>query len=432
MNVLHIVAGDLNGGAARGAYWLHRGLREIGVDSHLLTNSHETHGDDSVTSVCVGRRARVLGMVRAQLDVLPAELYRNKASGYFSTGLVGIDFRQSEAYRAADIIHLHWINGGLVNLRHLARINKPVIWTLRDMWPMTGGCHYTMGCDRFTTGCGECRHLGSQSKVDLSHLVWRRKRKYLPKALKLVGISEWLSGEARRSGLFMHHDVRTISNAVDLSAFFPLDKRVARNLLGLDTTKTIVLCGSTSAKDPYKSFGHYLRALDELDPARYHLCFFGKLDARIAETLALRFDCTSFGFLHDEISLRMVYSAADMFVAPSVMEAFGKTLVEAMACGTPVVCFDATGPKDIVTHQRDGFAATPFDPVSLAEGIDWVARHDDYESLRQRAIEKAHERFDTRVIARQYQQLYHEVLVPHLPQAFDLMRSSPDMQVPNG
>ncbi|WP_462380533.1 glycosyltransferase family 4 protein [Pseudomonas sp. Marseille-QA0892] len=432
MNVLHIVAGDLNGGAARGAYWLHRGLRDIGVNSHLLTNSHDTHGDDSVSSVCVGRRGRVIGMVRAQLDVLPAELYRHKAPGYFSTGLVGIDFLQSAAYRAADIIHLHWINGGLVNLRHLARIDKPVIWTLRDMWPMTGGCHYTMGCERFTSACGECKHLASRSKVDLSHLLWRRKRKYLPKALKLVGISDWLSGEARRSGLFKHHDVRTISNAVDLSAFFPLDKRVARNLLGLDTDKTIVLCGSTNARDPYKGFGHYLDALNELDPARYHLCFFGKLEARIAETLALRFDCTSFGFLHDEVSLRLVYSAADMFVAPSVMEAFGKTLVEAMACGTPVVCFGATGPKDIVTHRHDGFAADPFDPVSLAEGIDWIARHEDYRTLRQRAIEKVRERFDTRVIARQYQQLYQEVMVPHLPQAFDVVRSAPDMRIPNG
>jgi glycosyltransferase involved in cell wall biosynthesis len=408
MNVLHIVAGDINGGAARGAYWLHQGLRAIGVDSQVFTNSQDTHNDPSVITTSRSKKDKVISVLRSQADGSVANLYRRRQSGLFSTGLIGVDFSRSAEYKAADIVHLHWINGGFVNMKHLAKVDKPIVWTMRDMWPMTGGCHYTMGCDKYMQACGQCAHLGSNSERDLSRFVHNRKARLLPKSIKLVGISEWLSDQARKSGLFRDFDVRTISNNVDCSEFFPLDKAIARQLLGLNTSKKIVLCGSTNANDPYKGFGKYLEALDHLDPEEYHLCFFGKLDTKIAN--ALRFEYTSFGFLHDSISLRLVYSAADVFVAPSVMEAFGKTLTEAMACGTPVVCFDATGPKDIVTHQNDGFKATPFEPASMAEGIRWVTHHDNYQGLRQRAIEKVQQQFDSLVIARQYQQLYQEAL----------------------
>ena len=118
------------------------------------------------------------------------------------------------------------------------------------------------------------------------------------------------------------------------------------------------------------------------------------------------------GFLSDTLSLRLLYAAADVFVAPSLMDAFGKTLAEAMACGTPVVCFDATGPKDIVEHRVTGYKATPFDPADLAAGIQWVLDlpREWHDALRRDARERAVKRFDSRVIAGQYKALYEEML----------------------
>lgn len=408
MKVLHLVAGELTGGAARGAYWLHQGLRSLGVDSLVYTNSQITHGDTSVVSVSRSKKDKIISIARSQADQAFASFYRGRQSGMFSAGVMGADFTDSTECRQADVVHLHWINGGFVDMKHLAKLRKPVVWTMRDMWPMTGGCHYAMGCEKFITGCGSCDQLGSTSDRDLSRFVLNRKRKYLPKSMKMIGISDWVSEQARQSLLFRDFDVRTIHNNVDANEFFPLDKPLARQLLGLNTEKKIILTGCTSAKDIYKGFGKYLEMLKHLDPAKYHLCFFGKLDQSIADGLG--FDYTSFGYLHDSISLRLLYSAADVFIAPSLMEAFGKTLAEAMGCGTPVVCFDATGPKDIVTHQHDGYKAAPFEARGLAEGVEWVTGEADYPQLAANAREKIVSTFDSPVIARQYRALYEEML----------------------
>lgn len=408
MKVLHLVAGELTGGAARGAYWLHQGLRSLGVDSLVYTNSQVTHGDTSVVSVSRSKKDKIISIARSQADQAFASLYRGRPSGMFSAGVMGADFTDSAECREADVVHLHWVNGGFVDMKHLAKLHKPVVWTMRDMWPMTGGCHYAMGCEKFTTGCGSCEQLGSTSDRDLSRFVLNRKRKYLPKSMKMIGISDWVSEQARQSLLFRDFDVRTIHNNVDASEFFPLDKSLARQLLGLNTEKQIILTGCTSAKDTYKGFGKYLEMLEHLDPAKYHLCFFGKLDQSIADGLG--FDYTSFGYLHDSISLRLLYSAADVFIAPSLMEAFGKTLAEAMGCGTPVVCFDATGPKDIVTHLHDGYKAAPFEARGLAEGVEWITGEADYSTLARNARDKITSTFDSPVIARQYQALYEEML----------------------
>jgi len=123
----------------------------------------------------------------------------------------------------------------------------------------------------------------------------------------------------------------------------------------------------------------------------------------------LGFGYKNFGFLYDLVSLRLLYSGADVFVAPSIMDAFGKTIAESMACGTPVVCFDVTGPKDIVTHKIDGYLAKPFDTDDLANGIEWIINNEDYDKLCRNAREKVLREFDSKVVARKYIKLYEEV-----------------------
>jgi glycosyltransferase involved in cell wall biosynthesis len=408
VKVLHIVAGDLSGGAARGAYWLHGGLRELGVDSKVFTNSKSTLGDESVVTTTKSKKDKAFNMIRGQLDNLLLLLYTKRKRIIFSTGVFGIDFTKTKEYEEADIIHLHWINAGFVNIKHLSKIDKPIVWTMRDMWPLTGGCHYAMECEKYKIGCGNCEQLQSNSSYDLSKFVLNRKKKYLPKTMKLVGISHWLSEKAKESELFKEFDIRTISNNIDTSEFFPVEKKIARDILGIKTQKKIVLVGSTSLKDFYKGFGKFQESVKELDENKYFLCFFGNVDKNLAEELG--FEYKSFGYLNDNISLRLAYSSADVFVAPSLMDAFGKTLAESMACGTPVVCFDATGPKDIVTHKIDGYKAKPFESEDLACGIEWVLNAPNYDELCQNAREKVLIKFDSKVVAEKYLELYEEVL----------------------
>ncbi|MCK4842956.1 MAG: glycosyltransferase family 4 protein [Methylococcales bacterium] len=406
MKILHIVAGDLRGGAARGAYWLHHALIEFGIDSKVFTNSNTTLGDDCVISTTQTKKDKLSNIFRIQIEQLIVRLYKNQ--NIFSTGVFGIDFTKIKEYKEADIIHLHWINGSFINIKHLSKIDKPIIWTMRDMWPMTGGCHYAMECVKYKIGCGSCEQLNRNSNYDLSKFILNRKKKYLPKIMKIVGISNWLSQKAKESLLFKDFDIRIISNNIDTKAFFPLEKKIAKDILGIKTDKKIILLGSAILKDFYKGLGKYLEAINLLDNNKYFLCFFGNVDKSIGDNLG--FEYKNFGYLNDNISLRLAYSCANVFVAPSLMDAFGKTLAESMSCGTPVVCFDATGPKDIVTHKKDGYKAKPFKSEDLASGIVWVLNADNYDELCQNARKKVLKEFEAKVVAKKYIELYEGIL----------------------
>ncbi len=412
MKIVHVVSGDLGGGAARGAYWLHKGLRELGVDSIILTNAEDTWGDKSIYSIAVSKKEKILNFFRGESDSLIQTPYWKRKKLIFSTGLCGFDFRNLKVFKEAEIIHLHWINHGLTNIRHLKKIKKPIVWTMRDMWPMTGGCHYALTCDHYIYGCGKCPQLNSRLEYDLSRLIFKRKQHYIPPNTKLVGISRWLSDCARKSALFHDYDIRTIHNNINTRKFFPVPKPIARQMVGLPLEKPVLLVGAQHVNDFYKGFDIYLRAIPKLD-SKPLLLFFGNLSDALIEPFKL--DFMNLGFLHDTISLRLAYSAADLFVAPSRMDAFGKTLAEAMACGTPVVCFDATGPGDIVDHMKNGYKATPFEPEDLARGIEWVLGHPEPEVLSRNAREKVLRNFDHLVVAMKHIELYREILTESTP-----------------
>ena len=157
------------------------------------------------------------------------------------------------------------------------------------MWPMIGGCHYAMECDKYKTGYGNCEQLKSKSNYDLSKIVLNRKKKYLPKGMKVVGISHWLSSEAKKSALFKDFDIRTISNNIDTKEFFPVNKEIAKERLGIKTNKKIILVGSTSLKDFYKGFSKYLEAIRFLDGNKYYLCFFGNIDKKTVDSLGFEY-----------------------------------------------------------------------------------------------------------------------------------------------
>lgn len=409
MKVLHLVAGELHGGAARGAYWLHQALRDLGVDSMILTNAKDNLGDASVISLTDSVPGKLKLAILARLGQIPVRAYRKRQNRIFSTGFDGIDFTRHPAYAPADVVHLHWVNG-LVSSRALRKVKKPVIWTLRDMWPFTGGCHYAMECEKFTEGCGRCPQLGSTRERDLTRLVLRHKQASLPENIRIVGISRWLSDCASKSAVFRACQVTTISNNVDTRLFSPSPRNLARQALGLDEGKKVVLIGAQCVDDFYKGFDLFLEAFKSLGKENVHVLMFGRSGDSHLESLGVQ--TTSLGYLSDTNALRTAYSAADVFVAPSRADAFGKTLVEAMSCGTPVVCFDATGPRDIVEHRISGYLAEPFSALDLAQGMQWVLDQsaEAHAELCRSARARAQQRFDSQVIAKAYLALYRDAL----------------------
>lgn len=410
MKVTHIFNGPFHGGAARGAYALHQSLRELGIDSRVVSSCKLPEEPETVASSSWTGIDWIEQRVRRRIDSTFLRLrYPNRQRTTFSLAIAGAPISRHPWVRNADIVHLHWINGGLVRLEDIARIEKPIVWTMRDMWPMTGGCHYAFDCPGFESLCGRCPQLNSLVDRDISRSLMHGKRDvYARSDITYVGISEWVSQMARKSNAIPNDSrVLTIPNAIPTASFEPVDSTAVRRKYGLPEDMPIVLLGATSVQSAYKGFD-LARAALALLSFRVFVVLFGKDSEDVAGTLP---EAKGFGTIRSDEMLSELYSAADVFVAPSVAEAFGKTIVESMSCRTPVVAFNATGPGSIIDHKTNGYLAQAFDPLDLAAGIRWTLEDEHRrEDVGRAAREKVLNEFDYSVVAPQYVDLYREIL----------------------
>lgn len=413
MRPLLINSEDLRGGAARAAYRLHLALRGIDVDARMLVQVK--HGD--ALSVLGPENAWQLltAPLRPAVDLFPLLAYRRRGRETFYPGWLPDRMVRRASALAPDLVHLHWITGAAVNVRSLRKFARPLVWTLHDMWAFTGGCHYDDGCGRYASGCGNCPVLASTHKYDLSRLGWRRKRKaYRGLPLHVVTPSRWLGELARNSPLLDGFPVTVIPNAIDTEIFRPLPKAMARELLGLPKDRHIVLFAALRAtsetRKGYRFLEEALRIL-AIQPlaARTTAVVLGA--SAPTERPDFGIDSRFLGTLTDDLSLALAYSAADVFVAPSVQENLSNTVMEALACGTPAVAFRVGGMPDMIEHQKNGYLAQPFDVADLARGMAWVLEDNDRRNaLSAHARDKVLAEFESQKIARRHLAIYEQVI----------------------
>lgn len=414
MRVVHLNTWDIQGGAARGVYWLHKGLQHAGVDS-ILFSEHKLSDDPSVIGIeCRRTRDRLLREMRTYLNTFPLRRYQNKSSQMFSVARYSENIEKQIRQLNPDIINLHWICDGFLSPELIAKFNQPIVWTLRDMWPFTGGCHYAGECTRYKASCGACPHLGSNQERDLSRAIWERKRQSWQNVeITLVAISHWLADCAKRSSLFQNSRIEVIPNSVDAS-FKPRPKAIVRDFLGLPQNKQIILFSALKAtSDKRKGFSYLVSSLKKLSGSdikkQIELVVVGASEPKHSFDLGIK--ANYLGILNDNLTLAMAYAAADVAIVPSLQEALGKTAIEALACGTPVVCFDTTGLKDIVEHQETGYRAEFCNSEDLAKGIIWVLQSSSrWHILSQQARAKVEREFTQEVQAQAYLKLYRELL----------------------
>ncbi len=416
MRVLHLSTSDVVGGAARAAYRLHAGLRSTGVDSQMLVQRKS--GDNPFVHSPSSRGARAFGQFRSHLDAMPLALFPRRSAGLFSLGWLPGNLVGRITARSPDIVHLHWVSSGFLRLESLRGIRRPMVWTLHDMWALTGGCHYAGDCRRYEIGCGACPQLGRKWERDLSWWVWRRKQKawgQLP--LTIVTPSRWLAETARQSPLLRDFKTIVIPNGLDTKKFKPIDRLLARQILSLPQNKRLILFGAAGGTlERRKGFDLLQAALPLVakDPnlkGDVELVVFGASEP--AKPAGLPFRVHYVGTLADEISLAILYAAVDVFVAPSREDNLPNTIVEAMGCGTPCVAFNIGGMPDMIEPGRNGYLATPFEVDDLARGIAWVladqARH---QALSLRAREKCLAEFSLHTQAARCLELYRTLLPP--------------------
>jgi glycosyltransferase involved in cell wall biosynthesis len=425
MKVCLLNYSDGGGGAHIAAYRLHQGLRQLHVDSTVLVS--EKTLDDITVLAKKNRLAKVWGKVAPILDRMPVSLYPIPNNLTYSAQWLPDRISPRIARINPDIINLHWVNSGYLQIETLAKFNKPIVWTLHDMWAFTGGCHYSGQCERYTNSCGACPQLESERDWDLSRWIWKRKSKSWKNLnLTILTPSQWLADCARQSSLFHGLRIEVIPNSLDTQCYKPIEPKLARDLLNLPQDKQFILFGSVHAiSDARKGFQFLLPSLQKLSQTegkeQIEILIFGASEPK--DPIDFGFKVHYLGKQNDDISLSLLYSAADVFVAPSLEDNLPNTIMEALACGTPCVTFNIGGMPDMIEHRRNGYLAKPFDTEDLAQGISWVLSDQGrYQELAKYSRNKVEKEFTQEIQANRYLSLFEGLIKPKIDE--NIYRSS--------
>lgn len=414
MRILHLNTYDSFGGAARGTYFLHLGLLKEHVDSRLGVLIKDT-GDASVSVLSLGKGIREKAFNYANhlhTKFLRARYPRMDPGNFSHYFLSRFNLDRALKEHKPDILHVHWVNDGFLNPRDLLGLRLPIVLTLRDLWFETGGCHYPLGCRRFTGNCGRCPVLGSGRDRDPSSRQKRLKRKLAAREnVHPVAISEWMRGEMEASGGGHRNPVRVIPNCIPFDDFQILGKAEARKALGFEASGPYVVLPSLNPwGDERKGAALAFQALSSVagksNPVNL-VTVGGKVPGEF-EAAGVR--NLSLEPLGEARSINLMYSCADLVLVPSVYEAFGKVTVEALACGRPVVAFAGTGADDIIEPGENGYLAANGDTADYARLLARsLERLEAFGESAEIIRESARTRFSSSAIARKYIELYKSV-----------------------
>jgi glycosyltransferase involved in cell wall biosynthesis len=372
MRIVEIATNDLRGGAARSAYRLHQGLRRAGIDATMLVRWKQSN-DDSVRALdehwC---DPALLERERALRQRWVRENRTDFSDTLFSLGSPSISLVQHPLVVAADVVHLHWVANflGPASFEQLARLDKPIVWTLHDEWGYTGGCHYRNGCDQCFSRCSECPQLREDplglvpTLFDERIIAWRRAN------LTVVGPSRWIADCARRSAILGRHPQRVIPYGLDTSTFRPAsadERRRFRDFHDIPHDAVVLAFGVDRVGERRKGYEHLSAALELAARRLRNVVILRFGDASGTRTPSL--PTVDLGMLHDDRSLALAYGASDCFVLPTLEDNLPNGVLESMACATPVIAYATGGVPDLVDSTRHGLLVPTGDMAALAEAL---------------------------------------------------------------
>ena len=416
MRVLIINTTERQGGPAIAAYRLTEALKNNGIKAKMLVRRKST---DQLTTVLAERSlGNRLTMLWERIAMLWHTHLRRNRIYTLDLGYSGGDITELPEFKQADVIHLHWVNDGMLSLASIEKIiasGKPIVWTLHDMWPFTGVCHYAHDCDHYTEHCHECPQLGSRKHRDAAFHTFERKGRLLQGAhIRFIACSRWLGNMASNSRLLRGKKIECIPNAININLFRPRNKQQAREALGLPTDKRLVLFSSHILSDERKGF-HYLKEatirLKEEHPEWTDLLgivIVGKnMDSAMCHDIP--FDVYPLNYIADEKKMVDVYNAVDLYAIPSLQDNLPNTVVEAMACGVPCIGFNVGGIPEMIDHLHNGYIAEYKNVNDLAAGIHWLLTEGEYNILSREAARKAASTYGESSVAMKYIGIYNQL-----------------------
>lgn len=418
MKILHISTYDVRGGAARAAFRLHIGLVNDGIESEMLVQK-KISMDPTVHTPYGSKLGELYVKLRSHVNTLVQKLQKTDNPSLHSVNILPSGLHRLINKSNVNIVHIHWINKEMISIKEISRIKKPIVWTFHDMWAFSGAEHIDplSLAERSKEGYNNKNRPENHKGIDIDRWTWNRKMKYWANLnMYVVTPSKWLADCVQKSVLFEQKKVLIIPNGLDTNLFKPTNKEEARKILNLPQNKKIITFGALEMNSDSNK-GYYLlkEALKRYINSgimKERLYFsvigdiqnnnFGKIGG-----VATRF----FGVINNDNLLSLIYSASDVIIIPSKVEAFGQIASEAFSCGTPVVAFNTSGLKDIVDHKKNGYLAEPYDPEGLAEGIAWILEDNDkLNKLRNAARYKALSEFDIKKVSKKYTLLYKAIL----------------------
>ena len=417
MRVLIVNTSEKTGGAAVAAHRLMEALNNHGVKAKMLVRDKQT---DNLSVVGLPKSPLLRWHFLWERFVVFCHLHFSRKHLFeIDIANAGTDITRLPEFKEADIIHLHWINQGMLSLKDIRKIlrsGKPVVWTMHDIWPATAICHYTRGCNYYKSQCRRCQLLpGGGGDKDLSSKLWRRKQRLLEEEnLFYVTCSRWLEGEARQSALLKGKSITNIPNAIDSRVFRPTDKTAAREQLGLPVDKQVILFVSQRVTDQRKGVSFFIEAVNSLaaaDPSwreRVVVAILGGHADEVASQLTV--PAFPLGYVSDEKTIVAVYNATDVYVTPSLEDNLPNTIMEAMACGVPSVGFNVGGIPEEIDHKKNGYVAAYRDGRDLARGIEWVLCEADAVELQHQCLRKVAQNYSQSAVALRYVEVYNQAL----------------------
>ncbi len=411
LSVVHLAQSDSEGGANRAAYRIHKNLQLIGLRSTFHVGRQ--HLDDvSVIPAHLPGVGLLASDIVAYINALQLRSYPRRLPTPFSPVGLRYGLLDRKLFTEADVVCAHWIAGAFLNFSQLETIEKPIVWRLSDIWPFSGGCHYPGTCEGFEQECGTCPQLASDKENDLSRSgIKARSKSFARLNLTIAAPSRWIADLARRSRLFGERRIEHIPTGVDLKVFRPRDRLEARRRFDLPENGQIVLFGAlASTQDPRKGYVQLVRAMQILaSSGRQNLTlviFGGTVEGAASEIGGI--SVHHLGQVNSEELLSFVYSAADLLIAPFLEDNLPNVVIEAIACGTPVVAFEAGGIPDAVDHGMNGYLAPVGCVTKLATYVLMLLDHND-DRFRIAAREIAIKRFDIAVCSRSYGALFRDL-----------------------
>lgn len=410
MRVLIVNTSERTGGAAVAASRLMKALNNNGVKAKMLVRDKES---DSLTVVGLPKSPMLHWHFLWERLVIFCRLHFSRKHLFeIDIANTGSDITKLREFQEADVIHLHWINQGMLSLNGICKIlrsGKPVVWTMHDIWPATGICHLTLGCHYFVNRCANCKYLpGGGGSNDLASRIWQKKQQMqVDENIYYVACSRWLESEAKTSALLKGQKITSIPNPIDTHIYKKGSKEEARQRLGLPLDKKLILFASQRVTNENKGMSYLIEACRQLSD-QCEVVILGGHAEEVVEQLPMK--AYPLGYVNEEQRIVDVYNAADVFVLPSLSENLPNTIMEAMACGVPCVAFKVGGIPEEIDHLKNGYVAAYRDAEDLAKGIAWVLEEADYESLSQQAVHKVMQCYSQQSVAVRYLEVYQQAM----------------------